>query len=429
MENFDHQKYRDNLAEKLVGTERKVARNRLIRVARGTSEYGQAFQMHAEDQIKEGTREDLSPERLGEYAELEKQIGNTPLVEQENALPNGNRLFVKQEFANGIGHSHYDRVYVKLFREKERLGLIKPGMHVFETTSGTAGVSFAAIGKALGYTCHVAIPEGGQQAREQAIKDAGASLYMTPKELYVNGFEKFIPAFQKEHPDYAFINHSMGNILGGGKNVNENAVATMHEIADEIAAQLPERGAQRADVVLSALGNGTNTLGLAERFKELAPDTKIIVYEPLAAGVGYSIKNGRRAFWNLLDSTDPSGEKGKSIAENRDFTLHDTPGMAFSGFESATVKKAIGLTDDVVLIASQKMEDDYERLSGKESLPPGVVKIDWSASDPSAASYGRSTLAGIAVAQSVAQAEQDKVFIVIGYDKADRYDLPPAEKV
>src|SRR6185437_7252300 len=115
------------------------------------------------------------------------------------------------------------------------------------------------------------------------------------------------------------INHSMGNILGVGRDANENAVTTMHAIADEVVRQLHEHGIERADVVLSALGNGTNTLGIAEQVKRTDPTVRVVAYEPFAAGVGYSLKRGREAFWALLEPSD--SKKGKTIAENKDFTL------------------------------------------------------------------------------------------------------------
>jgi len=52
-------------------------------------------------------------------------------------------------------------VYLALYRHYETSGDIFPGQNVFESTSGSAGISFAAIGRKLGYSCHVVIPAGG----------------------------------------------------------------------------------------------------------------------------------------------------------------------------------------------------------------------------------------------------------------------------
>src|ERR1700730_2685383 len=133
----EHQQYRDSLAKNLRTLTKDRPRKVKLKNEQSTNAYGRALQAHATSQIKAGTRRDLSFERIALYHQLENKIGNTPLVELDNALPNNNRLFLKAECDNSIGHSHYDRVYLSLFKEKERLGLIQPGMAVFETTSGS----------------------------------------------------------------------------------------------------------------------------------------------------------------------------------------------------------------------------------------------------------------------------------------------------
>ena len=57
---------------------------------------------------------------------------------------------MKRECDNPFG-SHYDMVYLALYRHYEESGKIRPGDKVLETTSGAAGVSFAGIGKELGF--------------------------------------------------------------------------------------------------------------------------------------------------------------------------------------------------------------------------------------------------------------------------------------
>jgi cysteine synthase len=340
---------------------------------------------------------------------LEHKIGNTPLIELHDALSNNNRLFIKIECDNGIGFSHYDRVYLLLFKEKERLGLIRPGNAVFETTSGSAGVSFAAIGKRLGYECHVAIPAGGERARENAIMREGAKLHLTPAEPYVNGFKEFIRTFSKANPGYVFLNHSMGNILGRGPGVNETAIDSMTEIADEIFIQLEEFGEMRPDWVLSAFGNGTNTLGIAKRAKSIEPRVSICAYEMVLSGVGYAQKYGPEAYQKLLDQTQRFGA--------RDFARHTMPGTSYPGIDFPAAREAISLVDKVLLVADADAEQEYQKVTGN-ALPEQVVKTRFGKNHK----YGRSTEAGISVAQRLAKQERGRNFVVIGYDRRDRYD-------
>ncbi|MCR4325960.1 MAG: pyridoxal-phosphate dependent enzyme [Patescibacteria group bacterium] len=405
MEDFDHRQYRDHIAKELRDTPRKTTRQRKLRIAQATSEYGHALQMH---RFVKGV--ELPTDRQALYDELAEEVGDTPLVEHEDILPNGNRLFVKQEFENGVGHSHYDRVYLRLFEEKERLGIIKPGDTVLETTSGTAGVSFAEMGRRLGYRCEVAIPADGEKPREEAIEAAGARLHMTPPELYVNGFKPFLNEYLKEHANVVFINHSMGNILGAGSDVNENAVQTMHAITDEIERDLPMHEALDV-VILSAVGNGTNTLGITERFREIAPETRVVAYEPFSAGVAFEEKYGKEVREEML-----AGFKAE------DFSRHRHPGQAFAGIEFAAIKQAAKLVADVREFADSKTVSEFEG-SGRD-LPEEVVRTDIKESErQDMKRYGRSTITGIDVAKKLAETESGKLFVVIGYDTRDRYDI------
>lgn len=406
---FAHQQYRVSLAMQLRQAARGRPRKALVSKARATNAYGEALQVHAASQILAGTRADLPDDRCRLYSSLETRIGHTPLIELYGVLPNGNRLFLKQEYENGVGHSHYDRVYLALMKEKERLGLISPGMNLFETTSGTAGVSFAAIGRELGYRCHVAIPAGGEKARERAIENEGAQLYLTPADQYVNGFIEFIRIFSRAHPDFVFVNHSMGNILGKGCGVNETAVAAMASAADEIAAQLMALGVPKLDVVMSAFGNGTNTLGLGRRFRIIAPQARICAYEMVLSGVGYAQKYGEEAYKTLLDS-----DRRFSAA---DFARHRMPGTSYPGIDFPAAREAISLVDRVSLVADACAEQEFEKVTGN-SLPQQVIRTQFDRNGQ----YGRSTEAGMAVAGKLAEHERGKTFVVIGYDQPDRYD-------
>jgi cysteine synthase len=408
---LEHEQYRDALAKDLREMTKYRRRKAKLNIEQATNDYGRAFQAHAASQIKAGTRRDLSFERIALYRHLESKIGNTPLVELHNVLPNNNRIFIKNECDNRIGHSHYDRVYISLFKEKERLGLIRPGTAVFETTSGSAGVSFAAIGRKLGYQCHVAIPAGGEKARERAIENEGAQIYLTPAERYVNGFLEFIRRFSNEHPDYVFLNHSMGNILGRGPGINETAIDSMRDVADEISKQLNEFGEIKLNFVLSAFGNGTNTLGIAKRFQLTEPQASICAYEMVLSGVGYVQKYGAEEYKKLIDQAQRFSAS--------DFVRHNMPGTSYPGIDFPAARQAISLVDRVVLVADSDAEREYQNVTAN-TLPSEVVKTEFGKSDK----YGRSTEAGISVAQRLAEQEQGKSFVVIGYDRRDRYDHP-----
>lgn len=299
----------------------------------------------------------IKAERKRKYEQLESRIGDTPLVKYVGDVPNDNTIWIKRECDNPFG-SHYDRVYLALFRDWEENRRLKPGMNVLETSSGSAGVSFAGIGKELGYNCYVMIPKGKQlQKRREAIQEQGGTLILTPENEYLSGFSSRIPMCKAEL-GAKFLNHSMGR--NGASN--EVTLGALEEVAREVLAKMP------VDVYVGGLGNGSNVVGMGRVFREYNPQVQIIGYKPSVSG-----------------KSDLPG-----LVSQDDLDPSDV--IAFPH-----VAEADKIMDRVELIS------DWDR---------GVVGHD---------DLGRTARAGISVALDAAKEVKGKNILVVGYDKIDRY--------
>lgn len=323
-----------------------------------------------------------------------EQIGNTPLVEFEGAVPNNNRIWLKLECENPCG-SHYDRVYRKLFDHFIQKGLLKPGDTVLETTSGTAGVSFAAIGRELGYRCIVAIPEGGERAREEAILKAGGELIFTPAEQYISGFPRFLKRYLVEHRDVVFLNHSMG------PKGTENEITTyaLGEIAYELQDQLGQ-----VDYFIGAVGNGSSILGPGRVLKN---ESQIVAFEPFQSAVAYDLLYPGRY-------EETYGIKPGSLPRHR------LPGTSFQGIDFPHIRIAFQeeqLVSETFLVSDQTTNAQYQTQNGENRFIQALPH--WDAIE---LPYGRTTRAGVAVALQLAKKISGQNFVVVAYDKADRYD-------
>ena len=78
-------------------------------------------------------------------------IGRTPLLEVRYTFRGRKRrIFAKYEQRNMTG-SVKDRMALWILRRAYETGRIKPGDVIAEATSGNTGISFAALGRALGH--------------------------------------------------------------------------------------------------------------------------------------------------------------------------------------------------------------------------------------------------------------------------------------
>jgi len=339
----------------------------------------------------------ISNNRLLLYKNLEQIIGNTKL--NSIKLPNNNRLLLKRECDNPFG-SHYDRVYLGLFKYYENLGLINPERKVLETTSGTAGASFVGIGKELGYKCHVAIPKGVDRAIIDLIAING-EIYFTLEEDYINGFPRFLKDFLPRNKDFMFLNHSMGEKCGSAYTNNETTLSSLEGITKEVLET-----EIKIDFYIPAVGNGSTILGPGRLLKNLSPETKIIAFESFQSAVAY-------------DQINPGKYKEEFGINPGTLPKHKLRGTSYQGIEFPHIKNSVNikLIDEVILVSDKYIDKNYFELTKRKdtkSMPHWDTEIG--------SEFGRSTRAGIQAALEIAKKVDGKNLLVIAYDKADRYN-------
>ena len=84
-------------------------------------------------------------------------------------------LYAKQESLNLTG-SIKDRMALYILEDAYARGTIKPGDPIAEATSGNTGISFAAIGRALGHPVTIFMPDWMSVERVSLISSFGASI-------------------------------------------------------------------------------------------------------------------------------------------------------------------------------------------------------------------------------------------------------------
>lgn len=348
----------------------------------------------------------LSSERQAKYDYLEQQIGPTNIETMQ--LSNDNELYMVMACNHKWG-GHYDHVYLDLYRYYEEMGFIKPGDKVVETTTGTAGVPFAAIGKELGYECFMMIPAGGEKKREEAIRkylNDDEHLIFTDEKRYVAGMQMALKRFLvKNREDNIFcLNHSRGPYNPETKKCDRNHITV------KAMGKMVEALDEAIDYFVPAGGNGSSVLGPVEKLKETNPDIQTIVMEPFQSGLYFEKLFGEDSY------------KKKFGIDVGTLSRHRLPGTSYQGVYCPHIDELFekGYIDDVELLSDRITDNEYLKRTGKKL---GEDIIRWDADVPEEIEiFGRTTKAGYLVSEREAKGISEKKFLIIAYDKAERYD-------
>jgi cysteine synthase A len=198
-------------------------------------------------------------------------IGNTPMLELHYTYQGNHRkIYVKCEHYNLTG-SIKDRMALYILQRAYELGTIKPGDSIVEATSGNTGISFSAIGKALGHNVKIIMPDWLSTERINIIKSLGAEVFLVSKEE--GGFLASIERTEKIATDEAntFLPKQFDNCF--------NAEAHEKTTGREIWMQLQSLDLT-PDAFVAGIGTGGTVMGVGNYLKKRNPAVCIHPLEP-----------------------------------------------------------------------------------------------------------------------------------------------------
>src|SRR5688572_20593475 len=122
---------------------------------------------------------DQQATRLDGMARL---IGNTPMLAVDCEVDGAPRtVYAKLESMNWTG-SVKDRMALHILQRAYQSGVLRAGAPIVEATSGNTGISFAALGRALGHPVVIFIPDWMSQERMALIRSFGAEVHLVSRE-------------------------------------------------------------------------------------------------------------------------------------------------------------------------------------------------------------------------------------------------------
>lgn len=201
------------------------------------------------------------------HTNIIETIGHTPLIKLNRIASGlGATVAIKGEFKNPLG-SVKDRIGRAMIEDAERSGILKPGAHIIEPTSGNTGIALAFVAAAKGYKLTLTMPESMSLERRTLLALLGANLVLTPAKDGMKGAIRRAEELASETPG-SWIPQQFANPA----NPEVHRQTTAEEIWTDTEGKI--------DIFVAAVGTGGTITGVSEVIKGRKPGLKSIAVEP-----------------------------------------------------------------------------------------------------------------------------------------------------
>jgi cysteine synthase A len=225
-------------------------------------------------------------------------IGRTPLLEiryRLDGLPR--RLYAKYEVMNMTG-SVKDRMAAHIIRRAYESGELQPGYTIVEASSGNTGISFAAIGRALGHPVRIYMPNWMSQERVHLMHNFGAEVVPVSREQ--GGFLgsiKMAEEFARVTPR-VFLPRQFDNPA----NIEAHEMTTGPEIEEQLTAFDTQ-----ADAFVAGVGTGGTVMGVGRYLRRNGRKVRVHPLEPAnSPTLRTGCKAGKHRIQGISDEFIPS---------------------------------------------------------------------------------------------------------------------------
>jgi cysteine synthase A len=299
-------------------------------------------------QLEHQTKTSSVPATPSRFKRLRHMIGNTPLLAIRFAFRGRERvIYAKAEHLNMTG-SIKDRMAFHILKRAYQEGRIKPGDTIAEATSGNTGISFAAIGRALGHRVVIFMPDWMSEERVALIKSLGAKIVHVRRDQ--GGFLGSIRmteelALQEPH---VFLPSQFAN--------EANAEAHEKTTGPEIWWQLYHHSI-KPDAFVAGVGTGGTIMGVGKFLRERNPAIKLRPLQPAESptlSVGHKV--GQHRIQGISDEFIPSIldlEKLDPVV-----SVHDGDAILMAQKLAADLGLAVGISSGANFLGALLTQND-----------------------------------------------------------------------
>lgn len=203
-------------------------------------------------------------------------LGGTPLIRLNRVVePGSARVLVKFEGV-GVGGSIKTRTALRMIREAERRGKLRPDSIIVEPTSGNQGIGLALVAAVLGYRARIIMPDSVSVERRKLVTHYGADVILVHDAGDIGACvrECIARALTMAAEDSrVFVPQQFENPA----NLSVHYEITAHEILDDMDTPI--------DGFVSGFGTGGTISGIGRALREANGEMRIWVVEPDQAAI------------------------------------------------------------------------------------------------------------------------------------------------
>ncbi|MGB3775259.1 MAG: cysteine synthase CysM [Leeuwenhoekiella sp.] len=273
---------------------------------------------------------------------LERLIGNTPLVESKVLQQNPNvKLLFKLEGDNP-GGSVKDRAAFNMIKSAMDRGEIDKTTKLIEATSGNTGIALAMIASIYGLDLEIVMPENATKERVQTMRAYGAKVTLTSKEIGIEGARDHAESKVTEHGYYMF------NQFANPDNWKAHYKTTGPEIWRDTEHKVTH--------FVSSMGTTGTIMGTSTFLKEKNQNIQIVGVQPTDESSIPGIRKWPKEYLPKIFDADRvdriievSEEESREMAKNLAKKEGIFSGMSSGGATVAALKLCSELDQGVVV--------------------------------------------------------------------------------
>jgi len=274
-------------------------------------------------------------------------IGNTPLLAIDVDLDGlATTVYAKAEQFSLTG-SIKDRMALHMMRRAYERGDLRPGMPIVEATSGNTGISFAAIGKALGHPVTIFMPDWMSRERIDLIRGFGADIRLVGHDQ--GGFLGSIELAEREAKRLgeAFLPRQFSN--------EDNSASHLETTGPEIWWQLQSCFVV-PDVFVAGVGTGGTVMGVGRYLRDKRPDVVVHPVEAAEAPVlSTGSPGGEHRIQGISDEFVPSLIDLELLDEP--LAVHDGDAILMAQKLATELGLGVGISSGANLVAALRAQE------------------------------------------------------------------------